>query len=45
MDIDEVDTVGTPKKKNIEKIGQLVPVTKDKDRNKHVKVKGPTFEI
>ena len=45
MDIDEVDTVGTTKKKNIEKAGQLVPATKAKGRKKHVKVKGPAFEI
>ena len=45
MDIDEEATSRTPKKKNIEKVGQLVPVTKAKGRNKHVKVKGPTFEI
>ena len=45
MDIDEEDTTRTPKKKNIEKARQLVLVTKYKGRNKHVKVKGPAFEI
>ena len=45
MDIDEEDTARTPKKKNIEKAWQLVPIKKAKGRNKYVKVKGPAFEI
>ena len=45
MDIDEEDTTRTPKKQKIEKTGQLVPITKAKGRKKHVKVKGPAFEI
>ena len=32
-------------KKNIEKAGKLVQVTKDRGKKKQMKVKGPAFEI
>ena len=45
MDKEEEGTAKTPKNKNIEEMGQIIQVEDVKGKNKHMKVKGPTFEV
>ena len=46
MDTEEEDTTNTPKKNKTEETGKIVQVTNDKGKKKkHMKVKGPAFEV
>ena len=45
MDTTEEDTVKTPKKQKIEETRQIIQVEYVEGKKKHMKVKGPSFEV